>query len=94
MVTRIRTRLAEKPKEICRGDACQLIRRHALDLRQSLCRVDDEGRLVALAAKRHRREIRRISLDQQALDWQIASDGAELVRLGEGENAGKGNVKS
>ena len=38
----------------------------------------DIGRLVALAAERHRREIRRVGLHQQTIGWKIAGDLPEF----------------
>ena len=42
--------------------------------------MDDEGRLVGLAAMRDRREERRVGLDEQPVLGKVAGDLAQLVR--------------
>jgi hypothetical protein len=41
--------------------------------------VADEGGLVALTAMRHRREVRRVGLDQQPVERDIGGDVAQFV---------------
>ena len=52
-------------------------------------RGDDEGRLVAAAAMGRRREIGRVGLDQNAVERNVAGDGAQILRLLERHHAGK-----
>ena len=52
-------------------------------------RGDDEGRLVAAAAMRNRRKVGRVGLDQNAVERDIARDGAQILRLLERHDAGK-----
>src|SRR5271165_1033828 len=57
------------------------------DLARSL---DDECGFVALAAMRRRREIRRIGLDEHAVERHDGGRVANVLRLGKGDVAGEG----
>ena len=50
-----------------------------------------ERGLVALAAMRHRREKRRIGLNEHAVERNHAGSVANVLRLGKGDVAGKGD---
>ncbi len=52
-------------------------------------RGDHEGRLVAAAAMGRRREIGGVGLDQNAVERNVAGDGAQILRLLERHHAGK-----
>ena len=54
--------------------------------------VGDIGRLVALAAERHRREVRRVGLHQQPIRWKIAGDLPQFSGFREGQDAGEADI--
>src|SRR6476659_2754267 len=86
--------LAEQAKEVLRGLARDLLERNAAALGQDLGGLDHVGRLVALAAETAGREIGRIGLDENAVAGQRRRDGAQRVRILEGQNAGEGDEVS
>jgi hypothetical protein len=67
----------EQPEEMLRGQARDLVRRDAAGRGQHLGRFDDIRRLVAPAAMRQGRQIRRVGLDQHALGRQLRGDIAQ-----------------
>ena len=62
-----------------------------LDLGQLLRRLDDERRLAGLAAVRHRREIRRVGLDEHRLERQARGGRADVLRRAERDHSGEGH---
>ena len=52
-----------------------------------------EGRLVALAAIGHRREIGSVGLYEQPVERQVAHDRAQIFGIAEGHDPGDRNVK-
>ena len=54
--------------------------------------VRDIGRLIALAAERHRREIRRVGLHQQTFSGNIARDITDFLGFRECQNTGKADI--
>jgi hypothetical protein len=56
--------------------------------------VGSVGRLVGLPADRHRGEVGRIGLEQQAVGWHVLDGGAELLGLLEGQDAADAEIKT
>src|SRR5439155_11720382 len=56
--------------------------------------VDDEGRLVALAAVRNRRQVRGIGLDDKRLQPETGDDLAQGLRILERHDAGERDEKA
>src|SRR5437762_566665 len=59
--------------------------------RQLACYFLHKGRFVALAAMRNGREKRTIGFDQDAFEWNLFRDIADLLGFGEGDVSGKRN---
>ena len=64
-----------------------LVKRDAARFRQHFGGLDHIGRLVAFAAKRIWREIRRVGFDENAVRRQFGGNGAQRGRVLEGQNA-------
>ena len=64
--------------DLGRGDAAQLGQRAE--------RLDDEGRLVAPAAVGNRRQIGRVGLDQDAVEWRERRRLAHVAGVLEGQD--------
>src|SRR5690606_7526573 len=79
--------LIKKSEEILGRDRRDLVFAHTDRLGQHFGGVLNKGRLVALAAMRRRRKVRRVGLDQHPVAWHITSDRADLFGLPEGEDA-------
>src|SRR5262245_24966447 len=85
--------LAKELEEVLARLPRNLLGRSGAGLGQDAGGLDHECRLVALAAMAARGEIRRVGLDHDALRRQRLRDGAQLVRLLEGQDAGEGDEK-
>ncbi len=94
VAARLTRRPADAREEAQRVGARRLgerLGRHAPRLRDDAGGRGDEGRLVALAAMRHGREVGRVGLDEQAVERDVAGDVAQFVGVLEGHDAGKGD---
>src|ERR1700716_1739014 len=85
--------LAEQTEEILGGLTRNLFERDPAGLRQHLGNFDHIGRLVALAAKFARRQIRRVGLDHDAIGRKLGRKVAQGLRFLEGQNARERNRK-
>ena len=56
--------------------------------------LDDEGRLIAFSPMRHRRQGRRVGLDEHAIQRHYTGGIANVLCLGKRDVAGKGNNKA
>src|SRR6202158_3967060 len=83
----------KQAKEVSRRCRSHLFHRNVAKAGDFLGDVTDVRGLVELAAKRHRRQIRRVGLDQHPVKRYAPSDILDLLRILESDNAGKGNVK-
>ena len=86
--------LSNKRKKFSVVTSAKLVRREPAQFRQQRRGMHDESRLVALAAMRHRRQIRRIGLDQHAGRAARPGDAAQLLGLLEGDNAGERDIEA
>ncbi len=86
--------LVEQAEEILGRHLRQCFRRKAAQLRQERRGMDDESRLVALAAMRHRRQVRRVGLDQDPVERHRSGDGAQLLGLLEGDDPGERQIEA
>src|SRR5438105_8372527 len=87
-------RHSEQAKEVAgchRGDLSQW---HVAKTCDFFGDITDVRGLVELTAERHRRQIRRVGLDQHPVERYAPRDILDLLRILESDNAGKGNVKS
>ena len=85
--------LREQPEEIVGGHASAISSTLDADrFGENRRGVRDIGRLVALAAMRHRREIGRVGLDQQPVVRHVGGDRAQFLGILEGQDAGEGDV--
>src|SRR6266700_8130660 len=83
----------KQAKEVGRRCRGHLFHRNVAKAGDFLGDIADVRGLVLLAAKRHRRKIRRVGLDQHPVERYAPSDVLDLLRILESDNAGKGNVK-
>ena len=65
---------AVHPLGVFGGGVDQLLRIHSADLRDFFCRTGDMGAVVALAAKRHGAEVRRVGFEQQTVERHRRGD--------------------
>src|SRR3546814_4787624 len=77
-------RISDWSSDVCSSDL-------ALQLGEESGGMDHVGRLVALATQWHRRQIRRIGLDQQVIHGQRDRRLLNAARLVEGQDAGEGH---
>ena len=84
----------EQAEEIVGGRVFEVLRADALQRRERGGGVRDKGRFVALAAMRHRREIRCVGLDQQPVERHVFQNRAQFVRFLERRDAGHGDVEA
>src|SRR6202165_2092889 len=85
---------AEQTKEVSRRHRSDLFQWHVAKAGDFFGDVADVRGLVELAAKRHRRQVRRVRLDQHPVKRYAPRDILDLLRILESDNAGKGNVKA
>src|SRR5439155_22792581 len=83
----------EKTKEIGAGLPRDRLDRHFGEARDFLCDVRHERRLIALAAIRNRREIRRIGLDQHPVARHATRNVLQRERVLERHDAGERDVE-
>src|SRR6266705_4000752 len=57
------------------------------------CLNDPRG-LVSFSPKRHRRQVRAISLNQETIEWKLARNLTQVLRVFESQIAGKRNVET
>src|ERR1700680_1335197 len=88
------TRDPEQAKEVARRHRGDLFQWHVAKTGDFFGDITDVRGLVELAAKRQRRQGRRIGLDQHPVERYAPRDILDLLRILESDNAGKGNVKS
>ena len=81
--------LAEQTEEVVRRRSRDLLKSDAARLGQHLRGFDHIGRLVAFAAKRSRRKIRRVGLDQDTVGRQRGRDRTQLGRILKRQDAGE-----
>jgi hypothetical protein len=93
-MSRLGRDLAKQAMEVLRGDPGQILRRDPLDLGKALDRVDDESRLVALAALGHRRQIGCVGFDQEPLERHRGGGLAKRFGLLEGNDTGERDVEA
>jgi hypothetical protein len=79
--------LLEQPAEVPRRRRRKIFRRQSEQFRSELRRVLHEGRLILLSALRHRRQIRRIRLDQQPVQRHGLDHGAQFFGILESHDA-------
>src|SRR6202030_4640817 len=84
----------EQAKEVARRHCGDLFQWHVAKAGDLFGDITDVRGLVELAAKRHRRQVRRVGLDQHPVERYAPRDILDLLRVLESDNAGKGNVKS
>src|SRR5438105_3288983 len=84
----------EQAKEVARRHRGDLLQWHVAKTGDFLGDITDVRGLVELAAERHRRQVRRVGLDQHSVERYTARDILDLLRILESDNAGKRNMKS
>ena len=77
----------EKPVEIGTGDFANLLRAHVSKRCQLLGNIGHQRRRIGLATKWHRRQIRAVSLNQQAVQRDQRRKVTKVLRGLEGEDA-------
>ena len=93
-MTRLRGIDPEQAEEVGRGRLRDLLERNAAQPRDLRRDVRHKGRLVALAAKRHRREIGRVGLDQHAIERHAPRDVLDVERVLERDDARERDVEA
>src|SRR5580704_14032655 len=95
--TGLRTKTLSRAEQGMKVRGClpgQVVPRQLVHLRQRLEHAPDVGRLVPLAAIRHRREERTVGFDEQAIERHAPHGLAQLRGLGKGQNACQRDVEA
>src|SRR5260370_42384383 len=72
---------AEEAPKILGGGGSNFVRRQVSHTRERARYFGNVGRLVALAAPRLRRKVRRVRLNQNVLQWQCFRNVAKVLRF-------------
>lgn len=83
----------KQAEEIVTGLVGKIINTDTADVRQALRDKPDMGRLIGRAAVWHRRQIRRVSLNQQPIGRDARGHLAQGLGIAKGNDAGKRDVK-
>src|SRR5262249_24411161 len=87
-------RHSKKSRKILARNTADFLRLPPVQRRQTPRRLDHPRRLISPSAKRHRRQVGAISLNQQAIKRKLPGNVAQVFSLLEGQIAGKRDVET